>query len=56
MVDGYDEKLGSFEQEEKQTCETCYYEEFDGCAYPCSRCIRNKPIENKWKPKEQEHE
>ena len=56
MVDGYDEKLGSFEQEERQTCETCYYVKFDGLAYPCSRCIHNKPIDDMWQPKEQDHE
>ena len=52
MVDGYNEKLGCFEQEEKQTCETCYYAKFDGCAYPCSRCIHNKPMDDMWQPKE----
>lgn len=43
-------------REEKHTCEFCYYMNFDEDAYPCSRCICNEPTENKWKPKEQEHE
>ena len=42
--------------EREQTCETCYYVEFDGCAYPCSRCTHNKPVDDMWRPKEQEHE
>lgn len=43
------------DSQEGHICEFCYYQDFDVDAYPCSRCICNKPIENKWKPKEQEH-
>ena len=49
MVDGYNEKLGCFEQKERRTCETCYYEEVDGYAYPCNRCSHNKPTDDMWR-------
>lgn len=44
------------EIEREQTCETCYYAEFDGYAYPCSRCTHNKPMDDMWQSKEKEHE
>lgn len=33
------------------SCPNCYYEWFDDKAYPCSRCIHNKPSENMFRPK-----
>ena len=39
-------------REQDHVCEFCYYEEFDEDAYPCSRCVCNRPIESKFKPKE----
>ena len=35
----------------ERSCNTCYYEAFDERAYPCSRCIYNKPSEDMWQPK-----
>lgn len=35
----------------KKTCEFCVYESVRMDMYPCSRCIINAPIENKFKPK-----
>lgn len=32
-------------------CVNCYYESFDGKAYPCSMCIRGLTREDKWHPK-----
>lgn len=32
-------------------CTNCYYEHFNGNAYPCSRCIYNVPQEDMWQPK-----
>lgn len=43
-------------REQECTCEFCYYQDFDVDAYPCSRCIHNKPMDDMWQPKEQEHE
>lgn len=34
---------------EGRSCENCYYEAFDERAYPCSRCIHNKPSEDKFR-------
>ena len=34
-----------------RSCNTCYYEAFDERAYPCSRCIYNRPTVDKWQPK-----
>ena len=36
---------------DERSCHNCYYEYFDDKAYPCSRCIHNKPSEDMWKPK-----
>lgn len=33
------------------SCPNCYYEGFDERAYPCSRCIHNKPSEDMFRPK-----
>lgn len=32
-------------------CTNCFYEHFNGNAYPCSRCIHNVPQEDMWQPK-----
>lgn len=41
-------------------CPNCFYENFDGKAYPCSMCIRGLKREDMWKPeatgKGQKHE
>lgn len=34
-----------------RSCPNCYYEWFDDKAYPCSRCIHNKPTEDMFVPK-----
>lgn len=34
---------------EVRSCENCYYQAFDERAYPCSRCIHNKPSEDKFR-------
>lgn len=56
-----DELIEAYEREREQareperTCEFCYYRDFDENAYPCSRCIHNKPMDDMWQPKGQEH-
>jgi len=37
--------------EERIGCEFCYYEYFDGKAYPCSMCIRGEERTDKFEPK-----
>lgn len=37
--------------DEDRNCSNCYYEWFDAKAYPCSRCIRNKPSQDLWQAK-----
>lgn len=34
-----------------RSCPNCYYVDFDMDAYPCSRCIRNAPTDDKFQPK-----
>jgi hypothetical protein len=34
-----------------QSCDNCDYEYFDSRAYPCSRCIHNKPEADMWTEK-----
>ena len=38
--------------EERIGCEFCYYEYFDGKAYPCSMCIRGEERTDKFEPKD----
>ena len=38
-------------KEERIGCEFCYYEYFDGKAYPCSMCIRGEERADKFEPK-----
>lgn len=35
----------------EKTCEFCEYESVRMDMYPCSRCIKNAPTENKFQPK-----
>lgn len=35
----------------EHTCEFCYYEYFDGKAYPCSMCICGEKREDMFQPK-----
>ena len=35
----------------EKTCEFCEYESVKMDMYPCSRCIKNAPTENKFQPK-----
>lgn len=37
--------------EKRIGCEFCYYEYFDGKAYPCSMCIRGEERTDKFEPK-----
>lgn len=41
------------EEEEmpEHTCEFCYYEHFDGKAYPCSMCVCGEEREDMFQPK-----
>lgn len=36
---------------EDRSCQFCYYEYFDGKAYPCSMCIRGEERTDKFEPK-----
>ena len=35
---------------DERSCENCYYRDFALNDYPCSRCNRNLPHEDMWKP------
>lgn len=37
--------------DEDQGCDTCYYEDWDENAYPCSMCIRGYRRKDQWRPK-----
>ncbi len=37
--------------DEQKGCQFCYYEYFDGKAYPCSMCIRGEERTDKFEPK-----
>ena len=37
MTDGY------------RSCDNCYYEHFNPCAFPCSMCIRGYERSDMWK-------
>ena len=36
---------------DERSCPNCYYEAFNDKAYPCSRCIHNKPSKDMFQPK-----
>lgn len=37
--------------DDERGCQFCYYEAFDGKAYPCSMCIRGEERTDKFEPK-----
>lgn len=51
IPENFNELLAEALKEHDKGCNSCYYEAFNENAYPCSRCIHNKPHEDMWQPK-----